>query len=265
MAKKLTNTPGTSLALSKPKSTGLAIPKHLQGGKGRGTEALQAKDMSMPFLRVGQDKTPLVESGQVEEGNFYNTLTGESYGESVAVIILHAMTGQLRFGDYGADEGILCRSDDGITAAQPNGKDAKGKPTADCSLCVLKDWTKHERTGKDSPPECARHSKFFVLAGDNHDVCILDLSNTNFPAARKLNTMLGQLAAQGLDAFARQFVLTAKKVTGGKFTYHIMEATQGEFADEATFLKAEKVYEGMKNSFKQRAAANTDREDSPKI
>ncbi len=255
----------TALAVSKPRALSTAVPKHLQSGKGRGTEALKAADMSMPFLRIGQDKTPAVEAGTVKEGHFYNTLTGEDYGETVGITILHAATGQMRFGDYDQDEGILCRSDDGIIAASANGKDSKGKPTAECASCVLKDWTKHPRTGADVPPECARHSKFFVLVGETHDAAILDLSNTNFPAARKLNTMLGQLAGQGLDAFARTFLLSGKKVTGGKFTYHIIDVSQGEYTDEPTFNKAEKVYESMKGSFKARAAANTDREASPSI
>lgn len=56
---------------------------------GQGFENVDAKDTATPMLLIAQAMSDVVSNGTVKVGNFYNSITGEDYGNSVKVIVCH--------------------------------------------------------------------------------------------------------------------------------------------------------------------------------
>lgn len=237
MPKKAKN---TALATTGAKSKALAItkaPAYIKS-TARGTEKLKAADVTLPFLRLANEKSPAVIDGLVKVGQWYNSVTNESFGESVEVIVLCAIVGQMHFGEYGSDEGILCRAADGETADAPNGETVKGKPTNKCAECKFSLWTT-DKKGKIVKPECMKQGIFFVTLPGTSAPMILVLQSTNFPAARRLNTIL---ASGGVDAFAHVIGLSYVPVKGPKGTTFKVSVSKIGFVEEEDFKNAEKLY-----------------------
>lgn len=218
----------TALAVSKPKSVAPAAPSYIKDS-GRGTEGINSADVTLPFLRLGNEKTPQVENEIIEQGQFFNSVTNEVFGESVDIIVLAATTGQMRFGKYEKQEGILCQAPNGVKALKPEGKDAKGKPTDICANCVYKDWNDDEK------PACMKQGKFLVMRPGSPSPMLLVLQSTNFPAARKINSIL---LTAGADTFANHLRLTHSK--GAKS--EVINVQKIGWVTESDFKAAEKLY-----------------------
>lgn len=56
---------------------------------GQGFEGMEQGDITTPRLLVSQQLSDVVQSGAVAVGHFYNSLTGEDYGDKVQVIVCH--------------------------------------------------------------------------------------------------------------------------------------------------------------------------------
>lgn len=226
-----------ALAVAKP--NGLAAPSHIKAGSGRGKEKLTAKDMTLPFLRLAQDKTPQVENEEegFKKGVYFNSVTNEIYGETVDIIVIAAVASQMRFGEYGKKEGILCQAPDGVTALAPNGQTKDGKTTNKCGDCVLAQW------GEDGEkPGCMKQGRLLVMRPGNPAPMLLVLQSTNFPVFRKINSML---AANQSDMFASVVRLSVVK---GNKAMNVVAALNG-WAEEDDYHAAEGLYESARKMF----------------
>lgn len=56
---------------------------------GQGFEGMSASDVATPRLLVSQQLSDVVQAGTVPVGHFYNSLTGEDYGDEVKLIVCH--------------------------------------------------------------------------------------------------------------------------------------------------------------------------------
>lgn len=56
---------------------------------GQGFEGMEQSDVSIPRLLVSQQLSEVTQSGNVAVGHFYNSLTGEDYGDTIQVIPCH--------------------------------------------------------------------------------------------------------------------------------------------------------------------------------
>lgn len=211
----------------------------------RGAEKLSGSDVSWPFLKLSQATTPQVKQKKMELGVFFNSLSGKVYGEEVDVVVILANVGRKRWGDYDKQEGILCQSPDGVKALQPNGKDGKGKATADCASCVYAQW--HEKKGKNTPPECGKESMYLVLVPGEDLPAFMALKSTSFPAAKKINTML---RGAGTDTFANVITLSVKNTDKAA----VVEAAMKGYVSQKVYAQAEKIYEANVKTFARAAA-----------
>lgn len=227
--------------MSVRKSTGLAVnaPSYVKEGA-RGLGKMDQSDASMPFLRLAQDKTPQVLDELVERGVFFNSVTNQVYGEELDVLVVAAQTSRMRFGDYAKKEGILCQAPNGVHAMAPGGRDAKGHDTDDCGICVLKDWGK-DRQGKSVKPTCMKQGKYLVLVPGETVPMVFVLQSTNYPAARRLNTIL---LGGGTDTFAHVIKLAHHK--GEKSD--IIDVSKNGWAEEKDYRQAEKLFGSMAKS-----------------
>ena len=56
---------------------------------GQGFEGMEQGDVTTPRLLVSQQLSDVVQAGTVPVGHFYNSLTGEDYGDTVNIIVCH--------------------------------------------------------------------------------------------------------------------------------------------------------------------------------
>jgi len=232
-----------ALAVQKPTPAALSqAPSYLKAGAVRGREAVKAEDLKIPFLRLSQDKTPLVVEGKLHAGRYFNNLTKKDYGESMQIIPILLYKGRMRFEDFDEGGGMLCQSNDCLRATMDGGLDGNKKPTTECAKCVFAEWTK-KKDGSSKPPECSEQGRILVLVPGEKSPALLVLQNTSFPAYRELASILSQKAQ---DTFASVLTLTVSK---GKKSLVVSVADSGQFASEADYRVAEGIYEAMKDSF----------------
>lgn len=56
---------------------------------GQGFEGMEQGDVTTPRLLVSQQLSDVVQAGTVPVGHFYNSLTGEDYGDKVQLVVCH--------------------------------------------------------------------------------------------------------------------------------------------------------------------------------
>ena len=56
---------------------------------GQGFEGMEQGDVTIPRLLISQQLSDVVQAGSVPVGHFYNSLTGEDYGDTIKVIPCH--------------------------------------------------------------------------------------------------------------------------------------------------------------------------------
>lgn len=62
---------------------------YLDSMQDNGFENMKSQDIATPMLLIAQAMSDVVSSGSVKIGHFYNSLTGEDYGNSVELIVCH--------------------------------------------------------------------------------------------------------------------------------------------------------------------------------
>lgn len=61
----------------------------LDENAGSGFESMGADDIAVPRLLIAQALSDVTQNGKVPAGHFYNSITGEDYGDTVKVIVCH--------------------------------------------------------------------------------------------------------------------------------------------------------------------------------
>lgn len=56
---------------------------------GQGFEEMSQKDVTIPRLLISQQLSDVTQAGTVPVGHFYNSLTGEDYGDKIKIIVCH--------------------------------------------------------------------------------------------------------------------------------------------------------------------------------
>lgn len=122
--------------------TQIMEPPKPPSGPPEGFENMDQGDMAKPRLALCQSQTPqrLKEDPKyikgLEEGQFFNTITGQIYGEVVKFTPLMFFKYRLRFGkqDFKEEAGkLLCQSE--------NARIGMGDPGGDCFSCPMASWT----------------------------------------------------------------------------------------------------------------------------
>jgi len=170
-----------------------------------------SNDKTTPRIQLAQAMSPQVKKKNadyiegLEEGMFFNALTGEIYGESFTGNILKAYQSRALFTD---DNTVDCYSQDNVHGS-------KHSPLcADCPLSQWKDGT---------PPACSSFDTFIILPTGAEAPAVMGIKKSNKFAvteARNLNTHLALHAHMG--AYAADYTFTSKVVSNGKNEWYVI-------------------------------------------
>jgi hypothetical protein len=248
---KIPQKPKQPLARREPEPAGDA-PGYLQKLNdrvtGRGLEEVERQDMTLPRLGLCQSMTPQRTKGDpkfipgLEEGQYFNSITGENYGEAVKIIPLFFYKTRIRFKGVQLGGGILCQAVDGLHG--------QGDPGGDCLRCQFADFTEN---GK---PEC---SKFFnyacILLPEGRlpgldSLVVVSFKSTSLKVAKDWNALMKLRSVNGkkVDSFSGiyEFSSALQKNNAGQ-QWSVPVVKNAGWVPEQVFRIAEAMYDSVKS------------------
>ncbi len=225
-------------ALTKAPVTSLARPSFIKEGDRRGTENITTADIKPPALKIAQGTSKEVKRSEPEkyidglrEGEFFNSLTREIYGEGPLTIVIVNQLGHrhVEFDPVDKTKVLDFNVPDGdprtqFTTGNVDGKAVRLKPKAtlfyDYLLMVISN-------GPD---------------GERHEMMTGSLKSTQLKKAKDLNTIL---LGSKLPSFAYQFTVTSVPEHKGGNSWYGWRWEPAGFVDEAVYNEASNLYDRM--------------------
>lgn len=209
--------PETALAVAEPQTTALAEYDDLIQDAGAGTEHISAEDVRPPRLMLSQSGSPQLKSAnpkynkELRDGQYFNSLSGEIYGDSVAVVVIKKLPSTFMQFDRNEVGKVI---DYNVPADDP-----RTQFTTDAS-------------GKRQRPIATRFDNYLVLLPDSGEVESLSFKSTALTSARDLDSFIkyplkidGRLLTN-VPAWARTFRLTVAPKSGNGNTWNIPKVNQ---------------------------------------
>jgi hypothetical protein len=190
----------------------LATPDFLKGVHGReGSENVTKDDLIIPRLSICQSLTPQRKPDNpayiqgLQEGDLFNTVSGEKYGRSVEFIPLIFAKSRIYFKDIKEGGGILCSSANGIDG---------GRLSKTCAACPKSQFT------AEAAPECTNFMNFPSLLLPELGLIAASFKSSGLKPARQF--------LNRLDLFSQQH---DKPYYTGVYELKVipMKNTMGEF------------------------------------
>lgn len=219
---------------------------HKAGTAALGTENIGSQDVILPRLGLCQSMSPQRKRSDpkyiegLEEGNFFNTVTGIIYGNKVRVLPLLFYKQRIRFKPMDNGGGILCQAADGAHGV--------GDPGGPCIKCPKAQFQGTE------PPECDEFYNFATLVVMNgrfspENLAVISMKSTAIPVAKAWNS---KIRLTQRDIFASMYDITSaevKKDAQSWYTYVVNGA--GFIPNKETYDIAKLVYEAMSATLKE--------------
>lgn len=177
--------PAASTELVKLEPAGaLALPDYLQEVTGReGFEQVTREDYVIPRLSTCQALTPQRQKTNadkyipgLEEGQLFNTVTGQIYGDRVyAVPLMLVKAPRIYFKPKSEGGGVLCQSFNGKTG---------GRLSPTCSTCPKKEWDGQK------PPLCTQFDSFPLILLPSRELIMFALKSSGIKLAKQWLTRM---------------------------------------------------------------------------
>jgi hypothetical protein len=157
-------------------------------GPVEGFENMGAEDVTQPRLMLAQSGTPQKKKDDpryikgLEEGMFFNSVTGEIYGEKVKITPVMFFKQHLLFQPMDDGGGLLCRAVDA--------KHGVGDPGGPCAKCPKLQWIDNE------PPECSLYHNYAAIVIPPSGIVSMDclviasMKSTNLKLAKDWNSLM---------------------------------------------------------------------------
>ena len=258
MSKKTATKPGTELTVKN--ATALAVqaanvPSFLAGYKGvTGTEGIEAADVTIPRVKIGQSMSDEVKSGDLKEGTLFLNVGAEVLAEPGkplnVVLVARAKEYILWRPRKDNNGGILARArpvktPDGVRYAwdKPNTSfevkvEGKTKVTWKTGVYVddndIAEWGSEIPGDKESGIAATLHYNFVVMLPDfDNMLAALSMSRTAVGPAKDWNEMLKRKS--NVPIFARKFAVVSVDDNRGDDKFKNFKVTPEGFVDEADF------------------------------
>lgn len=210
-----------------------------------GLDNVEHEDLVLPRLGLSQSRnlTPQMQQESpkfikgLRDGVYFNSVTGDVYGESLQICPLHFFKSRLLFHPRGSElRGILCQA--------PDAKHGIGTPGGLCASCSLSQFDGVK------PPQCQLLHNFacLVVPKDGRfaldKLIVVSFKSTEIGTSKQ---WLQQMRLSGLDSFARIYdasVVTMKNQKGTWFAKSIRLAEK-ELVTEEQYNIARRALEGV--------------------
>lgn len=215
------------------------VPDYLkreQGQVAAGTEYMEQQDLTMPRLGLCQALTPQRQKADpkfiqgLEEGQFFNSVTREIYGEKLLIVPLLFYKQRIRF-DKNKMGSILCQAlDDKVGIGDPGGI---------CLKCPLAQFT------NDSKPECMRFFNYASLIIVNgrvapENMLTFSLKSTGLKIAKDWNSLI---RIKNIDMFGGVYEVTSVVAKDDRNSWYAPKIEPAGFVPQEVYSQAKHAYE----------------------
>ena len=216
------------------------MPEWLQKGNA-GSEDVTAKDMILPRVDVLQALSPQIKKSDpnyidgAEQGQIFNTVTGEIYGNNVAFV---PVLFRKEFTVW-----KLRKAGGGFCGAYPT------KGEGDAAVA-----------GMQNPPdyECVESHQHFCMLLTDHgpEEAVFSMTKSKLKVSRALNTLI-QIA--GVDRFAKAYRVDAIETSSDKGEFWSLKVHPVGFVEQDLYQRGKGLYEMIRAG-----AADVDRSSDEK-
>ena len=206
------------------------------GQQARGFEAVEQSDLKLPRLGLAQSQSPQLKKVNpkyirgLQEGQFFNSLTGEVYGEEVLFVPLFLYKSRIKFNPFEDGGGIDCQSFNGKTG----GRHAKA-----CEECAFSKFGEEKGTA----PECDLIYNFPAFLGKKRELIVVSFKSTGITAAKDL---LSLAKIRNRDMFAGVYKLSNRDEHKKGNDYKVPVVGNAGWVDAETFDLAEQAEAGLR-------------------
>lgn len=207
-----------------------AMPEWLQKGN-RGSENVDASDLILPRLGQIQALSPQIKKNDpafiegAEQGQLFNPLTGEIYGENVTFIPVLFRKEWVVFKDRKAGGGFF-----GAFASEQES---------------LKFIDGHEDRAKLESIESHNHIGYVVKGDGSRDQIVFTCTKSKIKASRKLNSLV---AMTGVDRFATAYqIRSVEAQNGAGDEFWSVDVSKLGFVTQDLYAEMATTYETLKD------------------
>jgi hypothetical protein len=200
----------------------------------RGQDAVEQKDLTLPRLGLCQSGSPQRKKSSplfiegLTDGEFFNTITGEIYGEGpISFTPLFMYKSRIKFNAFDDGGGIDCQSFNSIDG---------GRHSKTCAECPFSQWG-------DGAPDCLLLYNYPVLILPKRELAVLSLKSTAVKIAKQFNSLI-QL--RNADSFAGLYTIQSALETRQGNEFATLVIKNAGWVDAATYQLAEGFFEQLK-------------------
>lgn len=214
-------------------NTGLAtIPEHLRADVGNrdGKDNVGQSDLLVPRLSLAQSMSPQMKRTSesynpvLKEGQFFNSVTGEIYGETVTVIPLHFFRQYIEFTPP-PDRKIVKIYDNGEVP-----------PSQDLAFV---DGQKPVVT------EFKNRMSLLLQKDGSVQPVVVSFKSSGLKVAKKWNYLI---AEKNLPGYAYTYNLQSVAVPGDKGEYFSVKVTRGDFTPAALYENSKQYFAALQDA-----------------
>ena len=222
-------------AVGKVEPAGALVPADLADSKGQGTEGIGARDVRPPRLSLAQSQSRQVKKNNplyiegLKEGDLFNDLTGEIYGEPVDFVVVRYLGKRaMEFAPMETGGGVV---------------------DFDVALDDVRcQWTTDEK-GKRLKPIATVFSEYLIWLTGKQELAALSMKGTQLKVATQLNSLLklplkidGALVPRP-PSWAREFQLGSAMASRDPYTWATFTLRMKGVSSEETRKFAAELYE----------------------
>ena len=211
-------------------------PSYLSKVSPRGMEEADQRDMTLPRIAVCQAMTPQRKKNApnfiqgLEEGQLFNTLTTEIYGEEIEVTPIFMFKSQIKFNPIDDGGGIDCQA--------LNGKSGGRLHPTDCETCPFNQW------GPDGdPPECLKFYNYVSLVKPKNELAVISLKSKAIKVAKQWNSLI---KLRNADTFAGVYKIVVVTDTGAGQEFYNIAVKNAGWTDASTYKLGESYFNALK-------------------
>jgi hypothetical protein len=210
-----------------------SLPEHLRAVAGvrDGKENVGMEDLLIPRLCVCNSLSPQRQKAHesyikgLEEGNLFNSLTGQNYGDRVKVIPLFFFKNYIKFKDIKDGGGVL---------AQYAGRDEV--PDEELS------W--NNPTGKPLTTEFKNRMCMIDVGEGNWQPIVVSFKSTGMKDAKKWNSLINMIP---LPAYAREYALVSSARSKNNNNYFGIAVQPDAFVSKEVLDSAKALFDSLQS------------------
>lgn len=211
-------------------------PEFLKVNSGRGLEDINRQDLVLPRLSICQSMTPQrkkTDLGYIdglEEGQFFNSLTGEIYPEELRFIPVLVFKSRLYFTPMEEGGGLLCQSLD----AKSGQLSPKG-----CDVCPHSAWQ-----GENSP-DCTLLYNYAGILLPTRELIVVSLKTSGIKTAKQWNSIM---RLKQVDSFAGIYRLSTSLQKNNAGEWYTLQVKPTAWVDEDTFKFCSELFATLRQT-----------------